>query len=253
MIKSGTVQDGESTRRFLDMDKNPRGNSRGRIWRTDIIEADRQLQAGAQAFLVEQDPDSVLGVHFHFEHQFQVVVDGSGSLGRHPLEPFLVHFATGHTGYGPLQAGPAGLSYLTLRAHPDFAQPYFLPDMRDHMQALRKVNRHSVQATPSDASARRTRQDVSCEVLLPPEASGGAAWMLRVPPHRSAPVPTDPDCGGQFRVVVGGSMDVQGRQLGHLGCTFLEPVDCDTGVVAGPDGLDVLLLQFPRNRVAAPM
>ena len=67
-------------------------------------------------FLVEQPPNSVLAPHFHAQNQFQVVKDGSGTLGPHAVGPGSVHYAGAFTGYGPLVAGPAGLSYFTIRA-----------------------------------------------------------------------------------------------------------------------------------------
>jgi len=245
MIKTGTLEAGMAARKFFDMDKQPGGHNQGLAWRTEIIEGDRATGSGPQAFLVEQGPDSLTGVHFHTEHQFQVIVAGSGTLGRQEVAPYIVHYAAGHTGYGPIKAGAEGLSYLTVRAVPDFAPPYYLPDMRAEMKPLRKVNRHSEQAPAQDEAARQARTAVTCDVLLPP--SDAAAWLLRVPPGQVAPVPVHADCGGQFRVVVGGSMVIESKELGHLGCAWVDAAECGLPVVAGAGGLDVLVLQFPAG------
>ena len=246
-MKTGTLEAGVAARKFFDMDKQPGGHNKGLAWRTEIIEPDQSTRKGPQAFLVEQGPDSLTGVHFHTEHQFQVIVAGDGTLGRLAVAPYIVHYAAGHTGYGPIQAGPAGLSYLTVRAIPDLAPPYYLPDQRAQMKSLPKVNRHSEPAAAADDHARKSRTEVSCEVMLPPQEGAAGAWMLRVPPGVAAPAPVHADCGGQFRVVVGGSMKMGDQQLTHLGCAFVATDDCGMPMVAGPDGLDVLVLQFPAS------
>src|SRR5579872_4299974 len=40
--------------------------------------------------------------HFHIRDQFQLVVDGRFTLGRHELSPYSVHFSRAYTPYGPL-------------------------------------------------------------------------------------------------------------------------------------------------------
>lgn len=42
--------------------------------------------------------------HFHEVDQFQVIMEGSGDFGRHPVKPYSVHFARAYTPYGPLQS-----------------------------------------------------------------------------------------------------------------------------------------------------
>ena len=54
------------------------------------------------AFLVEQPPDYALAPHFHRENQFQLFVEGSGTIGRDALGAVTVHYAGAYTGYGPL-------------------------------------------------------------------------------------------------------------------------------------------------------
>ena len=61
-----------------------------------------------QSFLVEQDANSVILPHFHMQDEFQVVVQGEGSIGRHPVRALAVHYAGAHTGYGPITAGAEG-------------------------------------------------------------------------------------------------------------------------------------------------
>ena len=48
--------------------------------------------------LIEQPSDFEFMPHFHRQNQFQVFVDGSGSLGRQTLAPVVVHYAGAFTG-----------------------------------------------------------------------------------------------------------------------------------------------------------
>jgi hypothetical protein len=157
----------------------------------------------------------------------------------------MVHYASAYTGYGPIKAGPTGLSYLTLRAIADFEAPYYLPQMRSRMKPLPKVNRHSHRIELADDASRRERKAVSCEVLIPPVETGAGAWMLRIPPDQVVPAPRHGDCGGQFRVVIAGSMEIADQRLARLGCAFVDTAESELPVVAGSEGLDVIVLQFP--------
>src|SRR5436305_9795087 len=67
------------------------------------------------AHLVEQQPNTVIPAHYHEADEFQVFVAGEGRLGRKSLDAITVHFAGRFTPYGPIHAGPSGVSYFTLR------------------------------------------------------------------------------------------------------------------------------------------
>ena len=71
-----------------------------------------------QGFLVEQPPGSITLPHFHETNQFQVFVDGSGHMGKHAAEPLTVQYANGHTPYGPIVAGDAGVLLCFSRSAP---------------------------------------------------------------------------------------------------------------------------------------
>jgi hypothetical protein len=98
------------------------------------------VKPGAQrphpmVYLVEQDPSTTIPTHFHQVPQFQVVLAGQGQIGRHDLQPGVVHYANAFTGYGPLCAGAAGLSYLTIRSDWDPGlRP--LPESRHELDAV---------------------------------------------------------------------------------------------------------------------
>src|SRR5262249_52427040 len=58
--------------------------------------------------------------HFHAVDQFQIIMDGSGDFGRHPVKPYCVHFSRAYTPYGPLQADrKTGWAFMVLRSRFD--------------------------------------------------------------------------------------------------------------------------------------
>ena len=93
------------------------------FWKIDLIESDEGPQPAPQVFAVQMDPGSSLGTHFHFQDQFQLVIKGGGTIGRSPLQRFSLHYASGHTGYGPLVAGEGGMTYYTVRADSILTHP----------------------------------------------------------------------------------------------------------------------------------
>jgi hypothetical protein len=70
------------------------------------------------------------------QRMFQVIVSGDGTLGTHAVRPCSVHFARAHTPYGPITAGPNGLSWLTIRARRDAEGAQFLPEKRDQLEQV---------------------------------------------------------------------------------------------------------------------
>ena len=245
-MQTGTLEAGLAARKFNDMAQLP--HSHGTAVRTDIIlstpgatPADRR---GPQAFLVEQSADSLAGSHYHIEAQFQVVVAGGGSIGRHELKPLTVHYANPYTGYGPITGGPEGLSYVTLREVGDPHRPFYLPDTKDQMKPGPRLNLTSEPVAEGNPAAL---QAPSCEAVIAPREDGIAVWMVRVPPNQSVPAPRHASGGGQFRLVTAGTMASGAGKLQRLGCAFHSIEESELPVVAGESGLEVLVLQFGRR------
>lgn len=191
------------------------------------------------AFLVEQDPGEVAHAHYHQADQFQVVVAGEGTLGTHPMRPVAVHFAGAHTAYGPVRAGASGLTYLTLRNGFDPGARYML--RAENRAALRCVanRRHR------EAVAAPLRDDET-GIFLGPDPDGLAAWRYRLAPAALITGPAPAVGGGQYWLMLAGSLRYAGETLGRLSCVFVHPDDPAFSSAVGPDGADVLVMQFPR-------
>lgn len=232
MLQFGTLAGAQANRRHLRL-----ANGTG-YWRSDLIEPGPAADAATQpwqpqAFLVEQDPDSEILPHYHEEDEFQVVVEGDGSFGRHTVRPVTVHFAGSHTGYGPIRSGARGLWYFSLRPRKD-PGARFLPEYRDRM---RKGPKRHILAEPVSASGAGTT------TVIEPQPDGIAAWVLRAPAGARIAPPAPPPGAARYYLVTDGSVDWQGARLPRLSTAFAagEPFQ----PVAGTEGASLLALQFP--------
>jgi hypothetical protein len=244
VIRAGTWEEAKPTRR-----RNDKATFRGCV--TDLIIPISGDQHRPQAFLVEQEPNWVLPVHFHLRHQFQVITAGSGVLGRRPVEPLCIHYASPESGYGPLTAGPEGLSYLTLRVVSDEGA-WYLPESRARMQlGIKKQQEHGEPKTLlSDAEIRELRAP-TLDVLIAEQESGVAANLVRMPPDQLFPTTTGRPNGGRFYVVTKGSLVLGEMKLSSLATIFVSHDDA-LDLRSGPDGLEVLMLQFPEQARLEP-
>lgn len=217
----------------------------GRIaGKTDWLEAGRDPTLSPTAFLVELPPDSVLDTHFHRENQFQLFVRGEGSIGRHPIRPLTVHYAGAYTGYGPLVAGPEGVTYFTIRPVFDTGALY-LSQARDQMVRGPKRQLQSEPVIPMSPDALRGLQARNVVDLIALQPDRIAARLVRLPPH-AAHVDLDPAAsGGQFLVVIGGSIARADGGLHRLDMVFLSADEPPFRLQAGADGAEVVLLQLP--------
>jgi hypothetical protein len=214
---------------------------------TGRYESDGHGRVEPQAFLVESGPDNEpLRTHFHTVNQFQYIAHGRGSVGRHEVEPGIVHYADRYTPYGPLRSGPDGLAYLTLRATTDMGISY-MPDERD--QLADELDRNQI-----DASARR---NITLDLRADPATPAGG-WVdmvneddeLRV---ATAVVPAEADLAmgpaggtGAFVLVVAGTVDGGGARH-SAGALAWCPAGESMAATAGETGARVAWLQLPLS------
>jgi len=200
-----------------------------------------------QAFLIEQDPGATVHPHFHFVDQFQVVAAGSGSLGRHKLAPLSVHFAAACTGYGPIEPGAEGLSYFTFRASADETGAQYLPAARNRMRPGRRRNEivDQIPLTPPDALRQRTNSQLDTALELD---DGLAVCLYRLAPGASAHA-IDASLGdGVTLMVAAGSLQQDDGMFPRWSCLFVPPEEARLPLRAGPDGAEVLMLRYPKQR-----
>ncbi len=220
----------------------------GVVEKDTLIASPEGAPPAPNAFLIRQSPHYVIRPHFHFNSQFQVVVEGSGHLGNHEVRPFTVHYANRQTGYGPIVAGPNGLAYFTLRAAME-AGAYFLPESNAQRDlSVRKMQVTAPAASPAEDAERASRTVSSVEVLIEPNADGLAAWLLRVPAGAAVSWPVHGNGAGRYCLVGAGLLDVAGETLPRNGLVWV-PADEVPAARAGSAGVDIVVMQFPASVV----
>lgn len=232
------------------------GTPGNEIWRTHFLAAAPGTR-DPQAFMVQYAPGRVLRTHFHDVDEFQIVVAGRGTLGRHSIAPFTVHFARAFTPYGPIVAGADGLSFLTLRARRDSAGPQLLPDKSE---ALDRVEGR----TPWQAAKQFSLAPTSAVVSLVPlkklvDGAGLAAWVMHLPPQCSTAPPAARGSGGQYVVLLQGSISLRSGSLsGPLSGPMFAPLfapavafvahdEVPMTLASGAQAAVLAVLNFPRN------
>lgn len=202
------------------------------------------------AYRVCQDPSTAIQTHFHQVDQFQVVLGGRGSLGRADLAPVCVHYAAAHTGYGPLQAGPDGLDYLTVRNRWD-------PGLRPLPEARAELDRagerrpvHRLSALPGASTADGSPTHTL--LIDPVDAAGAGAWRSV---FGAGPIDLrcSRECDGAA-IVLSGAIDRHGEALGVGDCAVWTRGAPPTDWVAATDATMLLCLQFaPRAPIQEPI
>jgi len=205
------------------------------------LEAGQDPQLSPTMFLVEQGPHSRLATHFHRENEFQVVVQGGGKFGAHDVQAVTVHYAGAYTGYGPIVAGDDGLSYFTIRAV--FEQgAIFLPEGREQMVRGPKRQLHSTPYPAAEPGELLARTATEVHELFEPQPDGIAATRILLPPGAQAQAPSPHGSGGQFVMVISGSLLYRQRLLTRWEPIFLSPDEAALTLCAGGGGADVLSL-----------
>lgn len=245
MIRCATLQGEQANRRHLTL-----ANGTG-YWRSDLLISAEGDSPAPQAFLIQQDPDTVIRSHFHAQDQFQVVAEGGGTLGRHAVTPIHVHYASRHTGYGPIAAGNQGLSYFTFRAVTT-PYAYFLPESRDQMENLPKRNLLGHPVALSGVATLCTRTEAAIEPIIEPQPDGVAAWLVRLPPDATFVAPEHAKGADRFYLVAEGVMVARGERLPRFATAFVSAGERAFALVAGDEGLEALVLQFPARGDVTP-
>ena len=194
-----------------------------------------------QGFLVTQPPGSVTPPHFHETDQFQVFVEGDGHFGKKSVAPVTVQFAGGHTPYGPIRAGDAGVRYYTLRQRWDPGAKY-MPKMRDRL--VRGRQRQKLAATPAVHALPGVTGSQVLDVM-DAEQDGLFARRYLLPADEELPGPDPSLGGGQYQVVLDGVLLQDGELFPRLSVRYVAPGDAAPPIRAAADGLDLLVMQFP--------
>lgn len=159
---------------------------------------------GRQAYLVRQEAPE-LRAHFHEVDQFQVVLDGEGTLGRDRAVRGVVHYTDAYTSYGPIRTDPAvGLAYFTLRRRADVGIHY-MPDEREQRRLRAGAGEHfTVTLDPRALPAARLSE-------VARTGRGAAAYGVMLPSGELLDPPSG--LGDGYLVVLDGTLLLDGTEL----------------------------------------
>jgi len=171
------------------------------------------------------------------------VIEGGGRLGKHDATPVVVHYTDGYTPYGPIVAGDDGIGFYTLRVQ-SYLDVHVMPGSRSEM-ARRARRGLTIDAglKPGHPEAHDAGASVNSLVA---EDDGVASWSVRLAPGATETGPSPADGGGQYHIVVNGTWEQGGEQLPPKSVAFVEQGDPPAEYLAGPDGLELVVMQFPR-------
>lgn len=242
MIVTGTRAHGVTKRRPIDV-------MGATFYKSEWMECGADPALSPTVFLVEQPPNYALVSHFHRQNQFQLFVDGAGSIGRETLGAITVHYAGAYTGYGPLLSGPQGIQYFTIRA---VCEAGFTPisEAREKMRRGPKRHANSKPVPPLAAATLAALTQTAQHTLIETGDDGMGAQLTRLPPGAALhPVPV-PGCEGQFLFVTAGSLQHGAVSLGRWEHLFLLASDAAPALTAGPGGAEIATLFIPHKEAA---
>jgi hypothetical protein len=211
----------------------------------------KTIAPGPQATMSELRAHESVVPHFHGVSMFQLFIAGSGTLGNRGqvLEPLTVQFKDHHTAYGPIVAGPQGISFVAMRMYTGNSQPIYLsePGYRDH---LRPSKRRHVTSNPikfSIAPVMKDRDEVIWETLFEDRDDGMAAQVVRLGAGMSVQGPNPGAAAGYYVFVGNGSLLHGEEELPLWSMIVVEPNEEKFEIRAGAEGLEALVLQYPRE------
>jgi len=212
-------------------------------WSTYFMQASKGTRL-PQFILIENSPGRVIRTHYHDVDQFQIVVAGSGRFGKHKVAPFSVHFARAYTPYGPITAGSEGLAWLTIRANRDSDRAQYLPEKRENLEKV--PDRFPWQATAEACFESCGEKGGLQPVTEFKDENGLGVYYTRLAPFGKAMTPSPKESGGQFIVALRGNVILQGREREAPAMCFVGPEEESLAVAAGAQGLDLMVLHFPK-------
>jgi hypothetical protein len=203
-----------------------------------------------QAYLVIQPPRSVTRPHFHQTNQFQLFVGGGGRVGKLRADPLTVQYAGGNTPYGPIVAEDDGIQYFTLRQAWDSGAKY-LPAMNDTLVKGQQRQVIAVKSCHGAGEIPRRNGAIRSETLTAPTADGLFMQWLALAPRTTTSLPDAAEGGGQYHVVISGSLLRAGQDLPALSVEFASADEGAVAIEAGAKGLELMLLRFAKAPVSS--
>lgn len=205
-----------------------------------------------QALMTQMSPNETILPHFHGVAQFQIFPSGTGVMAKTEVRPLMLQYKDHHSAYGPLLAGPHGLTFIALRNRIGDSAPVYLskPGYKEKLKPSKRRNWISPNIALSTRPVMQFRKEVAWEHVFEPEktekiADELSAQLVRLGAGMSAMGP-DPKIGGGYYVfVANGTMEAQGKTLPQWSMVFVETNEPAFEIKAGHTGLEALVMRFP--------
>lgn len=195
-----------------------------------------------QAYFVEQPPQATVPPHYHDTNQFQIFLHGTAVFGKKPVSALAVHYASGHTPYGPIVTNSKAIHYLTLRNRWDSGgktMPQSRPTLRRLPRRFRMVEDFPLPELDSLTSSVCERLDP-----LPCEDDGLGVSIFAMGEGASSQLALAHTGAGRYALVLAGALEAAPDPLETGSCLYIGPEDRDT-FAARDQGAVVLVTQFP--------
>ncbi len=229
--------------------KEPDRFRRGNGWKVNLFGKNSDMpRPDLQAFRVDMNAGQVLDSHFHIVDQFQIFIAGSGSIGRDRTDVVTAHYADHHTGYGPLVAGPQGMSYLTLRSKTDAGLVKLsTPNVRDQLKPTKRRHGVSAPVTLSIPPVMQHREAPVVETVMEekPGHDGMTVRVCRLGANQSIAAPDPAGTGGYYVVVMNGALVHDGETLRPWSLLFVRQDEAAPVLKAAGEGVEVMVAVFP--------
>ena len=186
----------------------------------------------------------ISNAHFHEVDQFQVIVEGSGDFGRHPVKPYYVHFSRAHTPYGPLQSNKdTGWGFIVLRSRFDPGAQRF-PWALDKLKQI--PDRQPWQVTTKVDFPPATNGVSVRDVPEIRDERGLFTRTITMGPNTRTMTPDRLGGDGQYVVVVKGSIVHDGAEREAPTVMFIDRSEPPIEIRAGAKGLEAIIMNFPK-------
>ncbi len=208
------------------------------------------VSSGPQALMTQMAANETILPHFHGVAQFQIFPSGAGMMAKTEVRPLMLQYKDHHSAYGPLVAGPQGLTFIALRNRIGDSAPVYLskPGYREKLKPSKRRNWVSPQISLSTRPVLQFRKEASWEPVFEQEIKDEmSAQLLRLGAGMSAMGPDNKVGGGYYVFVANGSLEKEGATLPEWSMVFVEPNEDAFEIKAGRVGLEALVMRFATD------
>jgi rubredoxin len=219
---------------------------------TEFFKATADTPQAPTAILVRYPAGESLysSAHYHEADQFQIIMEGEGTFGRHHVAPYCVHFTRAYTRYGPLHANPdTGWAFMVMRTRYD-------PGSQRALDKLKQIPGRRPWQITTRVGFPRPGPGVAMQPI--PELhddDGLFVSTMTMAPNTSMMTPDASHGDGQYVLVVKGGVILDGNEKQAPVVVYIKPDEAAIRIDAGAHGLEAMILNFPRvgPRAARPL